>query len=1181
MTSVTSAPHQKGGHFASTRLFCNVPGCPSPRGTAGFGFKGPKGYNGHIRSHHAAIAASQAPAPTDAHGQAAPPPPAGASTPSPQAPPPPSTPPPLLASVAGLDPPARVRADTAVPDALDKRFLSGFDYDVLSRAASDAPRDLPQGLDKANQKCLELIGEYLGSGVEKTKTRGAALLAMYPLMCLRRQRGPGSRPSTGRVVHLRMLRFLRGDWYWLLAEAWHAVVNSPPPTPPPHPAGPDAAERQRQRQGTKAAKQAGKGLFSKAVDTALNTSRLADPTAATLAAIDDLHPPEPGFDGVDFDDAFRQLLRELRTGSDERLLITEDDVLKAVAGADPTSAGGPSGLTTGHLRNAVLRSLSLRTNLAKFFQCLADGDSLGDRVRSLLGCCRLIPLAKDTGKLRPISVGEILRRICGRIVLGKFRAKILTKMEPHQLGVGTRCGGEVMSRAATLYLEAHPGHALVNTDQTAAFQRISRVCMFQELMEDPTLRPMLPFVRLWYDDECELFVAVPGRPTEPHVVRRSRTGAQQGCTFGYVLYALAWQKVLLKAAALAGVALAYVDDGVFGCDPVDVPRLLRMLEQESARRGGELNYTKTLVFAPGLLLPQAVRELGVRCVDGATAAVERGFVVCGVPIGSSEFVDAWLEAYVEKQRADVATLLRTVPCNKALLQMIVFCLRSRAGHLLRSLPPAVVGPAAARLDVVLSEGALAGALGGADVLASVLASMSTAAADRVRSQLRLKLSHAGLCPAIAPAAPAAYTASAIDTRPLLLQLFPERLHHHLPAAADLLGPLPADALPSYRHLHAAAASLPERARERLEHLDDEPPSPAATPSSAAGAAADDDEDTSGKHLQAKLSKPIYAELSKQHIESIAQDKPEAAKLRSQQTPLGTAWLQTPNSRGNRLTNSQLATATALHLGLPLSQFTGATCPCGHAIDPTTAFAHFESCRRISKAARSEAFGTAFDDVMLGAGGLVTRAQAGLAGGGPGPGPYATTSAVDPATGEVELTNVFFDRYVTSLPKLYGRGCVDYVVIDPQCSSYSGGRGGEAATTSLWAAGVAHERKLQHYAPLMRPGDTLWPVSVEAWGGLHKTVHALMLVWAGGDTGDGGDGSSGGSGAEGASANKKRKGQVMQSWYRHLSMGLLRGRLGIVAGAEGVVFKTAVKQGSRQIHKVVRDPAARADLLCSH
>ena len=55
---------------------------------------------------------------------------------------------------------------------------------------------------------------------------------------------------------------------------------------------------------------------------------------------------------------------------------------------------------------------------------------------------------------------------------------------------------------------------------------------------------------------------------------------------------------------------------------------------------------------------------------------------------------------------------------------------------------------------------------------------------------------------------------------------------------------------------------------------------------------------------------------------------------------------------------------------------------------------------------------------------------------------------------------------------------------------------------------------------------------------------------------------------------------MQSWYRHLSMGLLRGRLGIVAGAEGVVFKTAVKMGSRQIHKVVRDPAARADLLCS-
>ena len=207
---------------------------------------------------------------------------------------------------------------------------------------------------------------------------------------------------------------------------------------------------------------------------------------------------------------------------------------------------------------------------------------------------------------------------------------------------------------------------------------------------------------------------------------------------------------------------------------------------------------------------------------------------------------------------------------------------------------------------------------------------------------------------------------------------------------------------------------------------------------------------------------------------------EDARFQSVRGWLGTAWFQPTNYEQYRLSNRDVAHAVLLHLNLSLLQFQGASCACGLHLDPAATFAHFESCNRVSKAQRSEAFGTAFDDVMLSVGGTVTRAQAGLAGGGPGPGPYATSAFTDGITGEFNFRDIYFDRYASNLPQLIGRATIDYVISDPQCSSYS--VQGQAATAPLWgAAGKAHEQKLQHYGPHMKPGDTLMPVSVEVWG----------------------------------------------------------------------------------------------------
>ena len=1171
-------------------VYCGDSSCRGRNGPAGRGFCGFRGFNIHVRHCHNTqdddATAQPLPPPTDAYGLVLAPPPPGprsrglpssagptatpSSAPPPAAPLPPFLPPPLLPNAASLPPPPRVRADSATPDATDRRFALGFDFDRIKAATFRVATDILPRHHSEHRACITLISDLLAS--EASGELGVILMHVFPLLCHRL--GPRG-GHAAQQTRQRLLRFARGDWYWLLAEAWHDVVNAPPP--PPRPPPPET-QRQHTRAGRDAAALASRGQFSKAVNKALCTAVLAPVTPDVIASLQALHPDEHGFDGTAWDEDYCQHLRDFRVATGERLIVSEADVHEVFANADPTSAGGLSGLTVGLLTPVLLRDAHVRSQFAKFFQRLVDGDSLSGRIRSLLGGCRLIPLAKDTGKLRPIAVGEILRRLCGRIVLKKVRAAILRKMEPHQLGVGSRCGGEAMSRAATLYLEDNPDNALVHTDQTNAFNCMSRVATFQELEEEPELRALIPFLRLWYDGDSELFIAVPGSPTSPAVVY-SKTGAQQGCTFGSVMYALGWQKALLKAAALAGITLTYVDDGVYGCRMADVSPLLGMIELESARRGGQLNYGKSLVFSPARGVTADVRVLGVRCIDVATPSQERGFVICGIPLGHPHFVEAWLEVYVARQQADLAQIVKTVPDSKAVLQMIVYCIRPRANHLLRSLPPDTVRPFAERLDRLFGGAFLAGGLGGQSAAESLRDATPEPALARALRQLHLKLRDGGLCPAIAPAAPAAYTASAYDTRPLLLRLLPATVTSQIPPAPLLLGnPPPPNALPSLRHLHAAASSLPQQAQDVLARLNDAdpaaapsargPPAPPDPMAPAASAAQDDASPPSGKNLQAKLSRSTYAQLTVQHSESIAADKPEAARFLSVRGYLGTAWMQPTNSGEYRLSNRDVSTAVLLHLNLPLLQFQGASCACGRSLDPSATFAHFESCNRVSKAQRSESFGTAFDDVMISAGGTVTRAQAGLAGGGPGPGPYATSAFVDAITGELSFRDIYFDRYVSNLPQLIGRGTVDYVISDPQCTSYS--VQGQAATVPLWAAGKAHEQKLLHYGPHMKPGDTIMPVSVEVWGGVHEFVHKLLVAWVG-------SGESA-SHAEGASANRGRRAQVLCAWQRHLSFGLLRGRLGIVAMGERVVFKTAVKSGSRKIHKVWSDPVSRVELL---
>ena len=217
---------------------------------------------------------------------------------------------------------------------------------------------------------------------------------------------------------------------------------------------------------------------------------------------------------------------------DAPVTISAADIAWAAATASVKSAGGPSGLTAAHLRDPLLHDTALQALLASVFTRIVNGAGDDAQIGEVLSLCRLIALLKDNGGVRPIAIGEILRRLCGRILLRKHSQAARETLEPIQVGVGTKNGGIAIVHSATALLAAKPHLVLITIDLVNAFNRMSRVAMFQRLRAAGSrLRDVIPFVRLFYLQPGKMFVRGRGTGATPHVVE-SKTGSQQGCTFG-------------------------------------------------------------------------------------------------------------------------------------------------------------------------------------------------------------------------------------------------------------------------------------------------------------------------------------------------------------------------------------------------------------------------------------------------------------------------------------------------------------------------------------------------------------------------------------------------------------------------------------------------------------------------
>ena len=87
--------------------------------------------------------------------------------------------------------------------------------------------------------------------------------------------------------------------------------------------------------------------------------------------------------------------------------------------------------------------------------------------------CRVIPLDKNPG-LRPIGIGEVLRRIAGKVVVTHIRTEIVTSVGTPQVCAGQEARCEFIIHAMNPIYEDETCEAAHLVDASKAFNSINR-----------------------------------------------------------------------------------------------------------------------------------------------------------------------------------------------------------------------------------------------------------------------------------------------------------------------------------------------------------------------------------------------------------------------------------------------------------------------------------------------------------------------------------------------------------------------------------------------------------------------------------------------------------------------------------------------------------------------------------
>ena len=130
---------------------------------------------------------------------------------------------------------------------------------------------------------------------------------------------------------------------------------------------------------------------------------------------------------------------------------------------------------------------------------------------SALVACRLIALNKCTG-VRPIRIGEVVRRILGKVILSTIGKEIQDAAGALQVSAGQQAGCEAALYAMRKFSNDPDTETILLVDASNAFNLLNRkVALLNILRKCPCLAKVLINTQFFVDGEVLLFRKAPLR----------------------------------------------------------------------------------------------------------------------------------------------------------------------------------------------------------------------------------------------------------------------------------------------------------------------------------------------------------------------------------------------------------------------------------------------------------------------------------------------------------------------------------------------------------------------------------------------------------------------------------------------------------------------------------------------
>ena len=329
--------------------------------------------------------------------------------------------------------------------------------------------------------------------------------------------------------------------------------------------------------------------------------------------------------------------------------FSPSEVSAAVKSFHKGSAPGPSGLRPEHLMVVLKaappnRSGRAETQLTRVVNTMVKG-KVPPSVSPFLCGARLHAANKKDGGLRPVAVGNLLRRLTSKALVRSIEDKVRNLLSPHQLGVGTRGGCETIVHTVKEALGNDSSKWVLQVDLQNAFNSIDRSKMLAEVARQ--LPECLPWAVTCYGAPSFLQF---GSST-----LISSSGVQQGDPFAGDCFAITLQPILEIIEAEVPTLAAHAwfhDDGTAVGDLDELGQVVDIVEREGPALGVNLNADKSSIWCPMVTGPGDPDPLHRKI----SRVQDTGIKLLGSPIGDEDFVRRFFQARTDKVRAITAEL---------------------------------------------------------------------------------------------------------------------------------------------------------------------------------------------------------------------------------------------------------------------------------------------------------------------------------------------------------------------------------------------------------------------------------------------------------------------------------------------------------------------------------------------